>query len=272
MLNFVRSCFVAATALSAGSVAAQSTDPFQDPISAEVLPGWSLQDGRRVVGIKLTLLPGWKTYWRAPGEGGIPPRFDWQRAKNVAAIDMTWPTPNVYVQNGLQSFGYHDVVVIPVTVTPKSASKPVRFRGDMDLGVCSDVCMPHALQFDQTLSHSETRPTPVIAAALADAPYTADEAEVSSSVCKIRPTSDGLSIEAQVTLPHTGGQEVAVIEAGGHGLWVSSTKTRRAGGTLVAQAEVLHESGGAFSLNRSDVRITVIGADYAVDVKGCTAG
>ena len=49
------------------------------PVAVEVLQGWELADGRRVAALRLILADGWKTYWRAPGDSGIPPpvQLEW---------------------------------------------------------------------------------------------------------------------------------------------------------------------------------------------------
>lgn len=242
-----------------------------DPVTADVLQGWMLPDGRRVAAIRLTLEPGWKTYWRAPGDAGIPPHFDWGRARNIAGVDISWPTPTVYTENGMRSLGYSGQVVLPLHITPRDADKPMRLRTKMSIGVCAEVCLPHTLDIDAMLDAADLTPTPAIVAALADTPYAADEAGVQNATCRISPSQHGMSIEAHVTLPHTGGTEVAVIEPGTPGVWVSEAQTTRSGNTVVAISEMIHPEGGAFSVDRSNVRITILGGDYAVDVQGCTA-
>ena len=243
-----------------------------DPVTAQVLQGWDLPDGRRVAAIQLTLEPGWKTYWRAPGDAGIPPHFDWSRARNIAGVDISWPTPTVYSENGMRSLGYSGQVVLPMHITPKRAGAPMRLRTEMSIGVCAEVCVPHTLHVDTMLDAADLSPTPAIVAALADLPYAADEAGVTGAACRVAPTDHGLSIEARVTLPHTGGTEVAVIEPGTPGVWVSEARTTRQGDTVVAVSEMIHPNGGAFSIDRSNVRITILGGNYAVDVQGCAAG
>ncbi|MEL6452232.1 MAG: protein-disulfide reductase DsbD domain-containing protein [Pseudomonadota bacterium] len=247
-------------------------DPYADVVQAKVLQGWDLPDGRRVAAVQLTLAPGWKTYWRAPGDAGIPPQFDWSRARNLADVEISWPTPSVYEENGMRSIGYSGQVTIPMHITPASQGRAVRMRTTMSLGVCEEVCMPREIKIDTLLDSPDSRPTPAIVAALADAPYAADEAGVNASVCHVRRSKHGMEIEAHVTLPHTGGTEVAVIETGTPGIWISEARTTRRGGTIVAVSEMIHPDGGAFGIDRSDVRITILGGDYAVDVRGCTGG
>jgi hypothetical protein len=81
-----------------------------------------------------------------------------------------------------------------------------------------------------------------------------------------------MQIEARVTMPSAGGQEVAVIEPGNPVLWASQPETQRQGGTLIARSEVISASGAPFALDRSEIRITVLGANHAVDIQGCSAG
>ena len=263
---------LAALALCASALPAVAQTSFDDVVTTDVLQGWDLPDGRRLAAVRLSLAPGWKPYWRAPGDAGIPPHFDWSRARNLGDVAITWPTPRVYVQNGMRSIGYKGEVVIPMHVTPAKPGKPVRLRATLSMGVCADVCVPHKGKIDTMLDVPDPRPTPAIVAALADAPYAASEAGVRSATCHLRPTDHGMEIEAHVALPHTGGTEVAVIETGTAGLWISEARTRREGDTVVAVSEMIHPDGGAFGIDRSAVRITILGGDYAVDVKGCTAG
>ncbi len=240
-------------------------------VQLEVLDGGKSSNGTYQGALRLTLKDGWKTYWRAPGDAGIPPQFDWSRSGNVGHVEIIWPAPGVFDQNGLQSIGYEDQLVLPVKITPKNAAKPVRLRGQMDLGVCKDVCVPGRLDFDHTLNAQAGR-NPAIAAALAQRPYSAREAGVAAAACHLKPTSDGMQIEAHIRMPSAGGSEVAVIEPGNPTLWASQAETSRQGDTLIARSEVISASGSPFALDRSEVRITVLGASHAVDIVGCSAG
>ncbi|WP_300036595.1 protein-disulfide reductase DsbD domain-containing protein [uncultured Roseobacter sp.] len=254
----------------AGPLSAQSG--FKEPVTAQVLPGWVKTDGTRVAALHLSLAPGWKTYWRAPGDAGIPPAFDWAGSSNLSSVGISWPAPSVFDQNGMRSIGYENELIIPLTITPRSPGKPVRLSVDMDLGVCSDICVPYELEFEATLDSDASRPTPAIAAALAQMPYSAREAGVTSATCRVEPTEDGIRLEARVSMPSAGGQEVAVIEPGVPGVWVSEADTRRNGNSVVAVSEMIHADGGAIALDRKAIRITVLGSSHAVDIQGCTPG
>jgi DsbC/DsbD-like thiol-disulfide interchange protein len=250
----------------------QAGDRFAAPVTAEVLPGWIQEDGSRMAALRLTLEPGWKTYWRAPGDAGIPPQFDWSASRNLGAVSIEWPAPKVFDQSGLRSIGYEDTLVLPLRIEPATAGAPVRVRAEMQLGVCSDVCVPYELQFDAEIADDNRKPTPAIAAALAQRPYSASEAGVRGAKCIVSPTTQGLQIEVRVTMPSAGDPEHVVIEPGAGEIWVSEARTKRHGDSVVAFAELVHVTGGPIALDRSSVRITVLGSKHAVDIEGCTAG
>ncbi|WP_436398053.1 protein-disulfide reductase DsbD domain-containing protein [Roseobacter sp. S98] len=254
------------------STTASAQDSFADPVTAQVLPGWVRADGTRVAALQLALEPGWKTYWRAPGDAGIPPSFDWSGSRNLHSVGISWPAPEVFDQNGMRSIGYENNLVIPLTITPSNPGKPVSLSVGMDLGICSDICIPYQLSFEAVLDTDATRPTPAIAAALAERPFSAREAGVSSATCRIEPTEDGIRLKAEVTMPSAGGREVAVIESGVPGVWVSEAETSRSGGRVTAVSEMIHADGGVIALDRQAIRITVLGSQHAVDIQGCTPG
>ena len=100
-------------------------------------------------GLHLRLPDGWKTYWRSPGDAGLPPVIDWSESRNVAAVDMAWPAPHRFTLFGIDTFGYDGEIVFPLTVTPRRPGEAVALRGVADVLTCSDICVP--LRFDLAL-------------------------------------------------------------------------------------------------------------------------
>ncbi len=261
-----------ACALSACAVPAGAGDRVGTPVSGEIITGWQQADGTRISAVRLTLAPGWKTYWRAPGDAGIPPDFTWNGSRNLAGVAISWPAPEVFEQNGMRSIGYSEQVVIPLSIAPTDKDAPVTLNLRMDIGVCRDICVPETLHLDATLQAGSTRIVPAIAAALAERPLSAQEAGASGVTCTLSPTKDGLRVTAQLGVAHTGGQEYVVIEAGRPDVWVSETTTVRAGNTLSATAEMIPGGAAPLAIDRSKMRFTVLGTSRAVDLKGCTPG
>lgn len=94
-------------------------------------------------GVEIRLANGWHTYWRYPGDAGIPPRFDWTGSTNVASIEIGWPAPErIRIEGGIESIGYERDVTFPLRIQPADASKPVTLRLKLDFGVCEKICIP----------------------------------------------------------------------------------------------------------------------------------
>ncbi|QYX57467.1 hypothetical protein K1T73_03445 [Roseovarius sp. SCSIO 43702] len=241
-------------------------------VSARILPGWRMADGTHMAGLELTLDRGWKTYWRAPGDAGIPPEFDWRGSRNLAGARVLWPRPRVYDDAGLLTIGYKDRVVLPLAVKPGETGGDVTLDTAIDMGVCRDVCVPVQLHVTGTLPASVTRPDPAIAAALAARPLDGDEAGAGAVTCRIAPAKGGLTLTAQVMLPPTGGEETVVVETSNPEVWVAPVKTSRSGNGLSLSTYLAHASGRPFAVDRSGLRFTVLGAQRAVEIEGCTGG
>ena len=251
------------------SVAPARANPYADAVQTRILPGWQQADGTLMAGIEITLAPGWKTYWRAPGDAGIPPLFDWSASRNLGGVSVDWPTPQVFDQNGMRTIGYHERVVLPLAVAPRKPGAPVRLSGTIDIGICRDVCVPVRIEIGEDLTGATTRPDPAIAAALAERPFSAAEAGLSNASCTVAPSEDGLSLRAEFALPSTGGPEMAVVETGDPMIWASEPRITRQGKRLVAEFDLMHASGGPFAVDRSALRFTILGQKHAVDVRGC---
>jgi DsbC/DsbD-like thiol-disulfide interchange protein len=99
-------------------------------------------------GIEIGLAPGWKTYWRMPGDAGVPPQFEWTGSENIGSIDVLWPAPHRFTEQDGDTVGYKEHVIFPVHFLPERADDPVRLRLQAFFGVCSDVCIPVTEQSD----------------------------------------------------------------------------------------------------------------------------
>ena len=240
-------------------------------VEGRILNGWQTGTGTQMTGLQLRLAPGWKTYWRSPGDAGIPPQFDWSGSTNVKSARIHWPAPHVFTTNGLRSIGYADKVVLPVEITPRDPGAPMRLVGRVDLGVCSDICVPATLRVDATLI-APGAPDAAIDAALAARPLSGKKAGLKSAVCRIEAIKDGLRLTAELVLPPTGGAEALVIEAGSPEIWVSEPQVTRDGARLTASADLVAPSGEPFALDRSALVLTVLGAKRAVEIRGCLGG
>lgn len=123
---------------------ADDASPWQrDSHSAVRLLAGSRSGAVLLGGIAFQLQRGWKTYWRSPGDSGVPPRFDFSKSDNVEAVTVLWPAPLKFDDGaGGHSIGYHDQIVLPLRIVAKAADKPVTLRADINYAVCEKLCIP----------------------------------------------------------------------------------------------------------------------------------
>lgn len=266
MIRALALCFILAPAAAQAQGLTQA-----DVLQGQFRPGWQMPEGVHMAAVHLRLAPEWKTYWRSPGDAGIPPSFDWSGSDNLRAVRFHWPAPKVFHLNGMQSVGYDQELVLPIEVVAQDPSRPVHLRAEMELGVCKDICMPAVLSLSTDLLPPGA-PDATIKAALRARPASGAEAGLARLTCAIEPIADGLRITAQMDLPSLGREEAVVMEAGEPGIWVSEAVVRREGKRLTAVAEMVPPEAGPFSLSRDRVTLTVIGpAGRAVEIRGCPA-
>src|SRR4030081_2652390 len=140
-LGFAAAVFASCLAIAA---CAQDASPWQrDGHSAVRLLAGARSGAVLVGGIEIQLQPGWKTYWRTPGDSGVPPRFDFSKSENIEAVTVLWPAPTKFDDGaGGHSLGYHNQVVLPLRIVAKNADKPVTLRAAINYAVCEKLCIP----------------------------------------------------------------------------------------------------------------------------------
>lgn len=268
-MSKIRSILISLATLVAVATGAHANDG--DMAEVSVLPGWKTQNGTYMSALRIKLSPGWKTYWRAPGDAGIPPQFNWEGSENLGRVTFHWPRPTVYMINGMRSIGYYDELILPIEVTPQNAGKPVHLEARIDMGVCQKICVPMSARVTAELIGEGAR-NAAITRALDAQPDTAHKASVGRVACKVEPNDDGLRLTAQINMPPLGGDEVMVFELPDKSIWISESSNRRDGQYFSATSDMVPPSGAPFALDRSDVRITVLGQNRAVEIQGCPAG
>jgi DsbC/DsbD-like thiol-disulfide interchange protein len=92
--------------------------------------------------LELRLDPGWKTYWRSPGDAGVPPNATWEKSQNLARASFYFPAPRRLPDQGGDSIGYKDRVVLPVRVERTNSKAPVALAMSLSFGVCKNICVP----------------------------------------------------------------------------------------------------------------------------------
>jgi DsbC/DsbD-like thiol-disulfide interchange protein len=107
--------------------------------------------GTRLAGVEIAMQDGWKTYWRMPGDAGVPPTFDWSGSANAADIKVLYPAPMRMAEAGGEVIGYKGDILFPIQVRPQDATRPVTLKLSLELGICREICVPVTATFDLSL-------------------------------------------------------------------------------------------------------------------------
>ena len=136
----------AAMALPCLAAAATESPWAKETYSQVRLVSGAVQDqgaSRGLAGVQIRLDPGWHTYWRSPGDSGVPPQFDWSGSKNLKQAQVLYPAPHRFADANGSAIGYEDEVVFPVKITPERPDEPVELKLNVAYGLCNTLCIPN---------------------------------------------------------------------------------------------------------------------------------
>jgi DsbC/DsbD-like thiol-disulfide interchange protein len=214
-----------------------------------------------LAGIEITLDQGFKTYWRTPGDSGLPPRFDWSGSENVAGTEIRWPAPKRHEDAAGVAYVYGNKAVLPVLVKAKDPAKPLKLVLALDYGVCKDICIPaHAdLSLDLTAAASERK---AVEAALAKVPAPqalGDQADV--SVLSIAPLAQDKPAFS-VTIRAPSGAKPALFAEGPENWFLSTSHPDDSNRFTVTVEEKPKDAAGPVPL-----RLTLVAGDKAIETE-----
>jgi len=154
--------FMAAAGLPAAASALSGLDG--EPVRFSLLPAVSGtgQLDSLPLALKAELAKGWKIYWRSPGDAGLPPHLNLADStaaeqKKQLEITMDFPVPGRFSLFGLDTYGYGDEVIFPVTLSGHRPGQPLDVSFAVDALVCSDICVPVAGELDLSLPAAPAR-------------------------------------------------------------------------------------------------------------------
>jgi DsbC/DsbD-like thiol-disulfide interchange protein len=155
-------------AISSVTAGAADESPWSEDVrsSVRLIAGADKNgDAQLRAGIEIKMQPGWKTYWRYPGDSGVPPHFDFSGSENLKDVKVLYPVPHLFTDETGQSLGYKEKVIIPLAVSPQQPSKPVRLRLKIDYAVCEKLCVPAEGRAELILGVGESSHNSELAAA-----------------------------------------------------------------------------------------------------------
>ena len=201
---------------NAPALAADASDWSQDLRSAARLIAGVARDGEMQAGVEIKLQPGWKTYWRYPGDSGVPPRFEFAGSDNLLRAQVLWPAPHAFNDEAGTAIGYKDAVIFPLRVVAREPGKPVTLRLKLDYAVCEKLCIPAQGRAELTLTGAKSEHAAAVAQAAGRVPQPTTASALQFSAKRVTSAAKPLVF---IDLAAPGSNRIEVFAEGPNAEW-----------------------------------------------------
>jgi len=275
-MNDIHRSFYAALAVCAiGAIAgtaalAADESPWSNDVRSGVrlIAGASGKDDVALrAGIEIKMQPGWKTYWRYPGDSGVPPRFDFSGSENLKDVRVLFPAPHLFTDETGHSLGYKNSAIFPLVIAPQQPGKPVRLRMKIEYAVCEKLCVPAEGSAELTLGSGTSARNANLSAAEAHVPKTVPAAQIGLTAKRV---SAAAKPKVTVDLAAPAGQAVELFVEGPTPDWALPIPTPAQGATTGRARFVFELDGlppGVDPKGNFDLTFTVVTGERALEIK-----
>jgi DsbC/DsbD-like thiol-disulfide interchange protein len=218
-------------------------------------------------GIEIKMQPGWKTYWRYPGDSGVPPRFDFSGSENLKDAKVLFPAPHLFTDETGHSLGYKNGAIFPLVITPKQPGKPVRLHMKIDYAVCEKLCVPAEGAAELTLGPGASSRNADLLAAEGRVPKTVPAAQIGLTAKRINAAPKPL---VAVDLAAPAGQAVELFVEGPTPEWALPIPMPAQGGPTGRARFTFELDGlppGVDPKGNFDLTFTVVTGERVQEVK-----
>ncbi|MGK9236394.1 thioredoxin family protein [Inquilinus limosus] len=219
-------------------------------------------------GLHIRLDPHWKTYWRSPGDAGLPPALDWSGSNNLGTPTLAYPAPHRFQLFGLETYGYETEVVFPLTLPVAQAGQPQHLSLAATVLVCSDICIPASFSFTLDLPAGAATPDPDSANLInryANA-VPGDGSAAGLAIGPVAATEKGLRVEATAREPFEA-PDIFVEGAPGDAFAAPRIVPSEGGRRLVAEIDRIQAADPPAALAGSPVTLTLVDGPRSVEAK-----
>lgn len=141
LLSVIWSVFFLISAFHVADASDSEWQQHQDMLRTRIIAASDSSDDKVLLAWEAELAPGWKTYWRSPGEAGLPVRVK----VGDEELEIQYPIPERFELFGLMTYGYKDRVILPFYVDRKALDNNLKI--DASFMVCKDICVPFDSQY-----------------------------------------------------------------------------------------------------------------------------
>lgn len=221
-------------------------------------------------GLEIKMEPGWKTYWRQPGDdGGIPPYFDWTRSVNLKETKVLFPMPKRFTEATGISIGYKKHVVLPILIQATNMAEKVGLAVQFEYGVCREICIPAQakLALEVDLNNLRQMP-PQLANAIAAVPVSASTNNPRlPKLVNVGATYDGPKPELRFSASFSGDpKKVDLFVDAGRAAYLPTTKRSGQSGSEIEFTIDLTKGVDIGALKGKPIIVTLVSEAGGVDI------
>lgn len=220
-------------------------------------------------GIEIKMQPGWHTYWRYPGDAGVPPRFDFSQSQNLKSVEVRWPAPQRIPEQGLVAIGYTGDVILPLAIVPQIRGEPVKLRLTLDYAVCEMLCVPAEGKAELVLTGGASSHERALAAAEARVPKRTALGEGSALIVRsVRREDTGRRPRIIVDVAAPPAAEIALFAEGPTADWALPVPAAVDGAPKGLQRFAFELDGAppGASYDGARIALTAVAGDAAIEV------
>ncbi len=223
--------------------------------------------GNPAAALEIVLEPGWKTYWRTPGEGGLPTVFEFGESRNLAHAEAAYPAPRRYDDGYSITNTYEGRVLFPIAFAAALPSAPVTLDVAVNMGVCEVICIPMQVHASVTLAPNEadTAALAIVEEALGRLPQAPEPGTFEIADIDIAETEGGdVAVTVAAIVPQAFGAELFV--EGPEGWYQSAAhQTARDGNRLTFEFVLWTTEEGAVLASGAPLKFTLVSAGAAIE-------
>jgi DsbC/DsbD-like thiol-disulfide interchange protein len=268
----VAACAIVLAASAGTTLAGEDASPWDGDARGAmrlIAGSWHAGSSAMRAGIEIRLKPGWHTYWRYPGDAGVPPRFDFAGSVNVKAVNVLWPAPRRLLEEGLSVIGYVENVILPLVVVPQSREQPVLLRLKAEYALCEKLCLPAQASAQMVLGEGQSAWDPALAAAQLRVPKRRSLGEAGEfAIRSVRREADTPRPRVLIDVAAPAGANVEVVAEGPTPDWTLPLPlaTGAAAGALHRFAFDLDGAPPGTKYQGAVITITAVAGNEAIEV------
>lgn len=236
-------------------------------INSYVFSGMRSPDGVHQSALVISMSPGWKTYWRHPGDSGLVPEFDFSGSENVRSIRFFWPRPEIETLDGITSLIFHDELVLPFEVMPENGADAV-LNLTVQIGLCKNICIPWDIDISALLPAAGGELPTQFGLAMQKVIPVFDGPKNFAAKCKIKPNEGYIELDLSFAGGTLAGTPYTVIESQDPKHVIFDIASH-AGVQHKITAKIADMDGKGLVFSRQDLQVTLLNNENALSFIGC---